>query len=69
MQVARRVVRECLDACPVEVIQRFFNRTWRFMDAYRSGLTGDAAKWAVRGQKSYRKAGKRAMMSLDAVLN
>jgi hypothetical protein len=23
-----------LDACPVEVIRRFINRSWRFMDAY-----------------------------------
>ena len=40
---AKRVAHESLDACPVEVIWRFFNRSWRFMHAYRVGLTGKAA--------------------------
>ncbi|KAJ2990200.1 hypothetical protein NUW54_g8544 [Trametes sanguinea] len=66
---AKRLARECLDACPVEVIRRFFNRSWRFMDAYRKGLTGKAAEWAVRKQKSHRRVGQRAMMSIQAVLN
>ncbi|KAI0357255.1 hypothetical protein OH77DRAFT_1422815 [Trametes cingulata] len=66
---AKRVARECLDACPDEVIRRFFNRSWRFMDAYRKGLTGQAAEWAVRKQKSHRRVGQRAMMSLDAILS
>jgi len=59
----------CLDACPVEVIRKFFNRSWRFMDAYQQGLTGKAAEWAVRKQKSHRRVGQQAMMSIEAVLN
>ena len=55
--------------CPVDVIQHFFNRSWHFMDAYQRGLTGKAAKWAVHQEKSHRRAGKHAMMSVDAVLN
>ena len=45
---------ECLNACPVDVIRRFGNRSWRFMDAYRKGLTAKAAVWAVkqRGHQS-----------------
>jgi hypothetical protein len=39
------------------------------MDAYRQGLTGKAADWAVWKQKSHRKIGQRAMMSIEAVLN
>ena len=39
------------------------------MDAYRHGLTGKAAEWAVKKQKSHRRVGPRAMMSVDAVLN
>jgi len=39
------------------------------MDAYRQGLTGKAADWAVRKQKSHRKIGQHAMMSIEAVLN
>ncbi len=66
---AKRAARECLDACPEEVICRFFNRSWRFMDAYRRGLTGKAAEWAVRKQKSHRRVGQNAMRSIEAILN
>jgi hypothetical protein len=33
---------EALNACPTE--RRFINRSWRWMSAYRMGLTGDAAQ-------------------------
>lgn len=39
------------------------------MDAYKKGLTGKAAEWAVRKQKSHRTVSQRAMMNLEAVLN
>jgi hypothetical protein len=58
-----------LDACPTDVIRRFVNRLWRFMSAYRKGLTGKAAAWAVRKQKKHRTVSQAAMMSIDAVLN
>ena len=45
---------EVPDACPTEVIQHFINRLWRFIDSYRKGLTGEAAAWVVRKQKSHR---------------
>jgi hypothetical protein len=66
---AKKVAHECLDACPVTVIRRFFNRSWRFMDAYRKGVTGRAAEWAVQEQKSHRKISNRVMLSLDAIMN
>jgi hypothetical protein len=66
---AKATARSCLDACPIEVIRRFFNRSWRFMDAYRKGLTGKAADWAVRKQTSHRRVGPQAIMSVEAVLN
>jgi hypothetical protein len=65
----KKAVRECLDVCPVDVIRRFFNRSWRFMDAYRRGLTGKAAEWAVCKQRSHRRVGQQAMASIEAVLN
>ena len=58
-----------LDACPVDVIRKFVNRSWRFMDAYRIPLSGKAAAWAVRKQKGHRTVSRTAMMHLDAVLN
>jgi hypothetical protein len=39
------------------------------MSAYRLGLTGKAAEWAVRKQKQHRSVSQRAMMAIDAVLN
>jgi hypothetical protein len=66
---ARNVARNCLDSCPVIVIRQLFNRSWRFMAAYRQGLTGKAADWAVHKQKSHWKVGERAMSFIKAVLN
>jgi len=66
---AKKAVHECLDACPADVIQWFFNRSWQFMDAYRMGLTGKAAEWVVHKQKSHWRVGQHAMLSIEAVLN
>jgi hypothetical protein len=65
---AKKAALEVLDACPVEVIRRFINRSYRFMSAYRLGLTGKAAEWAVRKQKQHRAVSQRAMMAIEAVL-
>ena len=67
-QQAKDAAKKALDACPVEVIQRFINRSWRWISAFRMGLTGNAAQWAVRKQKGHRSVSRSAMMHLDAVL-
>ncbi|KAF9498601.1 hypothetical protein BDN71DRAFT_1530368 [Pleurotus eryngii] len=59
----------CLDGCPAEVIRRFINRSWRFMSAYRLGLTGRAAEWAVRKQRQHRSVSRSAMMALESILS
>lgn len=66
---AKKHALECLNSCPVDIIRCFFNRSWRFMDAYWRGFTGKAAEWAVRKQKSHRTVSQSAMMSIEAVLN
>ena len=38
----------------------------RFVDAYRKGLTGGGAAWAVPKQKSYRAFSESAMKALKA---
>ena len=68
-QAAKDAVKEYLAACPTDVIRRFINRTWRFMSAYRRGLTGKAAAWAVRKHRQHRQVSECAMMSIEAVLN
>ncbi|CDO77934.1 hypothetical protein BN946_scf184610.g1 [Trametes cinnabarina] len=66
---AKRVAVAALDSCPIATIRRFINKSWRFMSAYRQGLTGAAAAWAVRKQKQHRQVSRAAMMALDAVVN
>ncbi|THU75758.1 hypothetical protein K435DRAFT_706490, partial [Dendrothele bispora CBS 962.96] len=50
-------------------IREFINRSFRFMSAYRLGLTGKAAEWAVRKQKGHRVVSNQAMASIGAVLH
>ncbi|KAJ3507789.1 hypothetical protein NMY22_g16822 [Coprinellus aureogranulatus] len=66
---AKLAAEKWLDACPADVIRRFVNRSWRFMSAYRKGLTGKAAAWAVRKYKGHRAVSQGAFMNLEAVLN
>jgi hypothetical protein len=66
---AKTAVLECLNSCPLSTIRKFINRAWRFMDAYRSGLTGKAAEWAVKKQKGHRTASGAAMAAMEAILN
>ena len=40
---AKKEVVEALDACSTDTLRRFCNRTLRFMDAYRKGLSVQAA--------------------------
>ncbi|ESK81211.1 hypothetical protein Moror_2257 [Moniliophthora roreri MCA 2997] len=68
-QEAKDAMLECLDSCPTDVIQRFINQSWRFMDAYQKGLTGKAAAWAVKKQCGHRMVSVSAYMALEAVLN
>jgi len=67
-EVKRCAVQQ-LDACLTEVIRRFINCSWWFMSAYRMGLTGKAAEWAVKKQKQHCQVSHRAMMSIEAVLD
>jgi hypothetical protein len=44
-----------LNSVSLEKIRKFARRSWRFMDAYRNGLTGVEALYAVKRYKSHRK--------------
>jgi len=59
---------ECLNKCPKDVIQWFFNHSWCFMDAYQQGLTEQVAEWAIWKQKLHWRVGQCAIMSIEAVL-
>jgi hypothetical protein len=60
---AKARAKEVLDACPTKIIQKFINRSWRFIDAYRKGVTGEAAACK---QKSHRAVSESAMKALEA---
>ena len=66
---AKRTAVKYLNACPIDDIRQFFNHCWRFMDAYRQGLSGKAAEWAIWKQKSHCRIGPQAMMVLGVILN
>ena len=41
-------------------------QSFRFMDAYRRGLSAKAAMWAVKAQKSHRRVSEDDMRALEA---
>ena len=63
---AKRQVPIALDVCPTETLRRFCNRSFRFMDAYRKGLSVKAAAWCVKKQKGHRAISKAVMKEFDA---
>ncbi|KAE9386134.1 hypothetical protein BT96DRAFT_839746, partial [Gymnopus androsaceus JB14] len=56
-----------LDACPVNVIRCFIDRSFCWMSAYQLKLTGKAAEWPVRKQKTHRSVSASPMMHLDTI--
>lgn len=82
---AKRLVPEILDSCQVQTIRAFFQKSWRYMDAYwyiyfvlidphlqachRKGLNARQAEYAVKKYRSHRKVGAAIMMNLDILNN
>ncbi|KAJ1300453.1 hypothetical protein OPQ81_005268 [Rhizoctonia solani] len=66
--LAKELVPKCLDACPIQSIRQFFQKTWRYMDAYRQGLTGVMAEHAVKKFTSHRKISKQIMMEVAMLI-
>jgi hypothetical protein len=54
---ARTLVPECLDLCGLITIRRFFQKSWRYLDAYQKGLNVQQATIANKKYKSHRKVG------------
>ena len=57
---------EVLKSCSPDIIWRFINQSWWFIDAYKMGLTGEAVAWVVHKQKGYRSVSEAAMKVLEA---
>ena len=54
---ARTLVPQCLDACELITIRRFFQKSWRYIDAYKKGLNVRQAAVANKIYRSHRKVG------------
>jgi hypothetical protein len=62
---AKKEVVKALDACTIDTLRMFCNRTTRFKDAYRKGLSVKAAAWCVKKQKRHRVISKEAIEAFD----
>lgn len=51
----QRCVPEALESVPLSAIRRFARKSWRYMDAYRKGLTGKQAEFTVKKYRSHRR--------------
>jgi hypothetical protein len=67
--LAKKAAVKALDCCPVDTIRRFINCSFLFMSAYRKGLTGKAAVWAVKKQPSHHTISKSARIAIESLLN
>jgi hypothetical protein len=54
---AKALIPQCLDSCEPITIRRFFQKSWRYIDAYRKGLNAQQAALANKKYKSHRKVG------------
>jgi len=52
---AKVLIPQCLDACGLITIRKFFQKTWRYIDAYKKGLNTHQAAVATKKYKSHRK--------------
>ena len=62
---AKKEVVIALDACNIDTMRRFVNRLYRFMDAYRKGLSAKAVAWCVKKQKRHRVISEGAMRAFE----
>jgi hypothetical protein len=55
---SKKLFADALDACPGDVIRRFFRRSNRYASVYQLGATGLLAEYAVKRYKSHRAVGE-----------
>ncbi|KAF8578969.1 hypothetical protein K439DRAFT_1648612 [Ramaria rubella] len=64
---AQREVPRCLDKCSTLIIWRFFCKCYKYMDAYRKGLSGKDADHTVKKYKSHRKVGQGIVIDINMI--
>jgi hypothetical protein len=65
----KRTVNLALDSVPISSIRRYARRSFRYMDAYRKGLTLNAAEYAVKKYRSHRKIPNSVLHDLGSIIN
>ena len=84
-KTAKTLIPELYDACETKTIRAFYQKTWRYMDAYsyvvlcfyiylspiqcRRGLNAHQAEYAVKKYRSHRRIGVRIMMDMEIMNN
>ena len=58
-----------LNSIPISSIRKYACRSFRYMDAYRKGLTLNAAEYAVKKYRSHRKIPNSVLHDLGALIN
>lgn len=51
----QKTVPEALDSVPLITLRKYAQKSWRYMDIYRKGITGKAAEFANKKYKSHRR--------------
>ena len=61
-QGLQKIIPDALDSVPLETIRRYAWLAFRYMDAYRKGLSGEVAERAVKQYKSHRRISENQML-------
>lgn len=64
----QRIVPEALDSIPLITIRRFAQKSWRYMNIYRKGITGKMAEFAAKKYKSHRRVPDSIYNELDSFI-
>ena len=65
----QETVPAALNSVPLSKIRKFARRCYRFMSAYRLGLSGSAATFAVKKYKSHRRIPESVLMDVETMVS
>jgi hypothetical protein len=66
LKALKKIVPEALDSVSVEQLRAYARLSFRWMDAYRHGLSGKPAEYAVKKHRAHRTINENVMALIDA---
>jgi len=63
----QQVVPKSLDSVPLVMIRKFARKCWRYMDAYKKGISEKLAEYAVKKYKSHRRIPDSVLEELNKI--